>query len=276
MSLRGLITSIVMPLIGGFPLKVVPTVTGAGLPLTQSLFGGGALAGIAGGVLGGGLGQIFQNPIETLTGGLTPLLGQAAGDLTSALGADASGLVGALTGAAGLQGSLGKLADATNLLSGAALPTLAGQFGLSDVLGHAKLVEGLGAALPAGLSLEAALGPMRTAGQLGAVATALPGLVAGVIDGSLPIGDAVAQVSGWSSALDAVLDASQAALGGLQAGAPAMAVVNVVAHQLAGLSGAPAPIQELLGAVIKPDVRAAMEAALAPPSDPVAPVAPTT
>jgi hypothetical protein len=242
----------VLKLLNGNPLMKVKQVIGEHLPLTKSLDGGAGLDGLVSKVMSGGLASVIPNPMAAITGQLQGVLGSAAGQITGSLGEGGAGLVSALTGAGGLGGAVSGLASAGNGLLSAS--------GILSVVGHAGVADMAGAALPGGLGIATVLGPLNADAAVGGITQWVPSMVAQVINGTLPVDTAIAQVEAHTATLTGITSASATALATVEAMAPNLAAVSTVA---AALVAAPAEIRAVFERAIAPEDLATMRASVA-------------
>lgn len=257
----GGLMQLVLRLIGGKPLAMVKGVTGERLPLTKALIGGGGFGGLLSSVAGGGLGSILSNPVGLVTSQLQGSIGAALQTVQAAASGELPGSFSSLTNAlTAFQGSAGQFQSVTNLMSqfsGAA----AGQFGLPDVMAHADAIAGLGNAVPAHLSLSTVLAPLGMGQQIATVAAQLPGVVEGVLDGSVPLETAVQTIASHTAMIEGTIAASRAALAAGQTLVDASSSLSLIASQL---QAAPPDLQAVLRRMLAPEALAILE----PPSTP--------
>ena len=251
----------ILSVIGGFPLKVGRKVVAENLKISKSImpyFGKGSLPSasmlmnLAQSVAGGGMGAIVGNPIGALTsslsGGLSGALGQLSG--VEGMGSLSSALSSA-AGGGGLAGALSSLTNSSNLLSGVTNALGADQFGPMQVLNHLEMVnQGIGSAS----SIGAMLGPLNTGDFLGTVQAQLAPMVESVIDGSMSVEDAVAQVNDWSHQIRNVVDNSKNAMMAGQANAVRLAGAVSLLTEIAAPANPLA--EEYLNKIVHPAVTA--------------------
>lgn len=260
-AIQGLVTSIVLRLIGGHPLSIA-LVTAQRFPLVKSLVGFASLGSVLPSIANGGIGAILKNPIAAITGNLQGAVGQALGAVSS-LSDQGLGL-GGITGALNtLNGALNDLSHVTDLMSGIAKVTEDGEFGLADVLSHASAIAGLGGVLPAGLGLDSVLAPLKLGSQLAGFASDLPGIVDRLTDGSLSPADALEIIARMAATVGNAMGVSRVALDAGRTIADAAGTVSLVAS---ALQDAPADLTDVLRTIVRPDALAAMTAVAAAPA----------
>lgn len=251
----------VLQLLDGTPHKKVATAVFENLPLAK-LLQGGDISGLLKKVLAdGNLSSVLQNPMTGLTQGLQGLAGQAAAQLQSAIGSDASGLISALTGTSGLTSALSALQAAGDNLVG----LTNGQAGLMALAGHDSLLSMLGDAAPAAVALSRVLGPTASGDLLNGITASLPTVVQNVISGGMSIAAATSWVQAQIASVTSMVSASADALAQGAAMQMQASAVSTVAGLLApvGAGAAQTPLQAALGTFVQPAARTAMFAALA-------------
>lgn len=205
----------------------------------------------------GGIGSILTNPMGAAMGALNGVIGGAVGQLTGALGGGFGGLTNALTNTLG--SSLSNLSSMTNLMSGLTIPDLGQTGGLMDVMNHASLTSVLGSALPASLGLDKVLGPLNMGNALGSMGIDIGSMVADVIDGKLPVADAIMDVTNMAASIDNVIHDATTALQSGQAVGAGVASLAAVTTLLGSASG---PIQAFADSLVSPTVAAEVKAAI--------------
>ncbi|MBX9934562.1 MAG: hypothetical protein K2Y56_24105 [Methylobacterium sp.] len=245
-----------LKLIGGAPHMKVGSVIAEKFPITK-MMSGGPLGGTLAKVLQDGPGAIMQNPLGAVSGQLQGAITGAVGQLSGVSGA--TGLVTALTGSGGLSQAIGSLSQSAGLLSGSAMPG-AGQFGLLDAITHTSITDMLGDQVPASLGLDRVLGPLHAGGTVGAIASALPTVIQGVVGGQITADAAIGWVTAAAASLKAVTDASATALQTAQDAAVTLVTVSSAA---AATASTVPEIQAILPLILKPGVQDTMQAAVA-------------
>lgn len=250
----------VLQLLDGTPHKKVGSAIFENMPLAKVLQGGN-VSGLMGKVLAdGNLSSVLMNPMAAITEQLQGLAVQAATRLQAAFGSDAGGLISALTGGSGLTTALAAFQAAGDNLSG----LTNGQAGLFALAGHDSLLAMLGGSAPPALAASRVVGPLASGDLLNGIASALPGVVQSVIDGTLPLDAATSWVQGQTATIAGVTADSADALAQGQAAQMLASTVATVSGLVAPVPGiAPSPIQRAMSATVKPAAAVAMRQALA-------------
>lgn len=257
-----------LQLISGVPLMKVVSVFAEKLSITKRLDGGPGLKGLMAQVLkDGNLSSIMQNPMAALTQGIQGQLGGLVSQLSSVTGA--SGLVSALTGSSGLGNVLGALQAAGDNLAG----LTNGASGFFSMLGHAATADLAGAALPVSAAMDAVTAPLAQSGLLGSISQTLPQVVSQVVSGAMTPDAATNWVLSQTAALGGIVAGSASALAYGAQMHPLISTVSSVAGALAvpptfdaagnRRNGASTGFQGVLGSIVQPGARRAMDASLA-------------
>ena len=246
-------------LIAGSPLAKAGSVIAEKLPVTKSM-GIAGLGPLLGQVMEtGGLAGIMQNPMAALTGQIQAQATAAAGQVQTALGEAGQGIVTALSGAGGLTEAVTALRQAGDGLAGLG-PNPQGFF---DLIAHGNVVSMLGADAPAAMSLARVVAPVDSAALLAETQAQVGSVVQAAIGGTTAPEAAAAAITEQVAAIRGVVDGSAVAIQMGQTAAPLLAIASSVAGALAVPSAASAtPLQVLLGSLVQPEARQAMDAAV--------------
>lgn len=175
----------------------------------------GDIGGVLGKVLQEGPQAILQNPIGALTGQLQGQLGGLLSQVQGIANGNFSGMIGAITGATGLQSVMGNLMGASNALSGLGGLTQGG-FQLMDAIGHGNIASILGPELGQVLGINTAMGPILMGPNLQAMSSQLTSIANRVTGGALSDAAGAAQLVGMGNQINGVLAASDHAFATVQ------------------------------------------------------------
>ena len=215
------------------------------------------MSSIMSGILSsGGLGSLLQSPLGSSLSQLTSTVSSAVSSLTSAAsggsGTDFTPLVTALGSLSASGTNLSALADnLVGFASAAGLPTQL------DAIGHMNLLQSLGTALPAAMSLATVMAPTGSAGLLTSAQASVQSIVAQATAGTMAVTDAVTAMQAVQARLDAVTNASASAVASLQNLAPALAAGQAVVALL--VAGSPEMIAAI-NTAIQPSMLPAVQA----------------
>jgi hypothetical protein len=246
----------IMSVVGGIPVQPAgPMTIIEKLRAAKSMLPGD-ISGILAKVLQEGPQALLQNPIASITGQLQGQLGGLVSQIQGLSGMGLGGLLSAISGTGGLQSALGNLTGVANSLSGLAG---SGPFSLIDAIGHANIVGMLGSAMPANLSIANAMGPVLMGSGLNSMLGQVQGIASAITAGTIDPVAAVAQVTGMTSTINGVLDASAYAFSTVQ-----NAVVGIA--QTAGLislvASGPADFGQIANMLIRDEMKPAIQAAM--------------
>lgn len=228
------------------------------LPSTQNLDGGN-LSGLMGKLQGGGLTELFKNPMAAIAGPLQQLISAVTRSAGGGGGTpDVNVLTEALSGPGGLAAALADVTHAADRLSGVLAPD-AGQFGITALALHEGVLDTLGPSAPPELSLATAAGPKTCVPLLVTIADDLREVNKQVILRQMSYERATTIVSAHTTKLNAIITASNYALATGEAMAQNVAQVHTVAALLAVGSD---ELKALLRDCLQPDALTAMNDAM--------------
>lgn len=248
----------IMNVVGGVPVMPagVRTIV-ENLRCAKSMIPGD-LGGLLANVLQNGPGALLQNPIGAVLGQLNGQLGGIVNQIQNIANGNFGGLLSAITGATGLQSVLGNLSQVSNALSGLS-QAVEGGFGLIDAIGHANIVSMLGEALPAGLGIQEAMGPLLMGEHLAGMVSDLGGIAEGIANGTLDPLHAISQVTGMANTITNVLDIHTNAFQTIQNAVVDMAHVNGV---ISLITSGPAAFAPIANSIIQPQFVAQINQAI--------------
>lgn len=257
-----------LQLISGVPLRKVGSVFMEKLSATKRL-DGGALGGLMQSVLqDGNLSSVMQNPMAGLTAKIQGQISGLVSQLQAGAPSDPSTLISALSGAGGLDQAMTQLKASGDNLAG----LTNGAAGFFSMIGHESFAQMAGSSLPASASLATVTAPLNSGGFLSSVNDQLPGLVGAVISGTMAPDVAASWVQAQTAGAASIVAASAGALAWGQEMQTMVSTVSAVAGSLAvppvydeagnRQEGAVTGFQAVLGTIIQPQPRAAMERSL--------------
>jgi hypothetical protein len=198
----------VLGLIGGSPIQKAGKVVIEKLKAAKTLEAGG-MKGLLGNVLQNGPGEILKNPMSAINGQMGSTLTSALGALSGKSGMD--GLINSISGSGGLQSAMSSLQSVTGSLSGLTSPG-AGQFGLSDLIGHSGIISNVGSSLPNVMSMANASGPLNMESSISAMNTAIPGMISRVVAGTMTPEAATNTINQYTNTINNTITASNTAI----------------------------------------------------------------
>jgi hypothetical protein len=253
------------------------------LPSAQKLDGGN-LSGLMSKLVSGNLSDLFKNPLSAIMGPLQQLLGavmnaQSGGasgtpDSSNGAGGVTTGPIGrpggvgapgganpfadAIGGPGGLIQAVQGLAALSGRLSGEVAPA-AGEYGFTDLVLHESILDQLGDAAPASMTLAVAAAPLEAGGLLSNVADTVYRYNTAIMRGQMSSIAAAPDVISYTAQINAIVSSSVAAIAQGEAMAPKIAQVQTAAGML--VSGSP-DLQKLVRTCLQPSSASAMDAAM--------------
>ena len=250
------VISLILSRIGGVPLiPNLRTIAEGSIPTAQFGFGSFSLTGLSGinDVLGGTslnsvAGDIFQNPVGSITDTLTSSISSATTNITSLAGILDEGQISSLTAAVTNLGvNVANLQSFTNVISGVAVPGAESpfDFDVSSVTGALTTLDGIRANIPSNLvsqlptldtnietTLTEIVAPLQSANSLTTINSTVSSLVSNLTSNPGNYATVLSTLTSHSSNVSGLLDTSISAVTRVQDSHAVMGQVNMVAYAI--------------------------------------------